>query len=175
MTSSRSVASICSRWAVGSRIADRSRTALIPILPLIQCSVQLLSKTKRDYISCHLISAYCRMLGDIFHCWLQSRPSSITSYATSNKSKGKCIMNSKPLRICPAGSLRTSRTTCGSRQGATGCRRRIISSSLGTAIPGSRNGLWISSGKGYVINLHVALYMQFVTLPPRDTSDGRRP
>ena len=141
MTFSKSVASICSRWAVGSRIAGRSRTALIPILPLIQCSVQLLSKIKRDYILCHLISAYCRMLGDTFHCWLQSRPSSIMSYATSNKSNGKCIMNSKSLKICPAGLLRTSKTTCGRRQGATGRRRRIISSSLVTAIPGSRNGL----------------------------------
>ena len=132
MISLRLVASTCSRRAVDFRIARRFCTALIPILQLIRCSVQLPSETKRDCISCHLISACYRMLEDISPCWHLSLLSSTTSYATSTKSNDRCIMISKSLKTCPVGLLRTLRRVCTI---AAGSRRRIILPLLEIAIP----------------------------------------
>ena len=140
MTPLRSVVSTCSRRLVDSGTADRFCTALTPILRLIPCSFQLPSKTKKNCTSCHLISACYRMLEDICPCWHRNLHSSTTSYATSIKSNDKCTMISKPLETCPANTSRTLRRVYKSRQITTGCKLRIISSSLGIAILKSKNG-----------------------------------
>ena len=140
MTSLRSVFSTCCRRPVDSRTADRFCTALTPILRLIRCSFQLPSETRKNCISYHLISACYLMLEDICPCWHRSLLSSTTSCATFIKPNDRCTMISKPLKTCPADLSRTSRRVCKSRQVAIGCRLRIISSSLGIAIPKSKNG-----------------------------------
>ena len=137
MISLRLEVSTCYRRAVDSRTADRFCTALTPILPLIRCSVQLPSETKKEYISCLLISAYYRTLEDIFPCWLRSQLSYTTSCAISTKSNDRCTMISRSLKICPLNLLRTSRRVC---KIATGSKQRIISSSLDIAILESRSG-----------------------------------